>query len=158
MSHFRYIVDFKSSYSNCKYKSFVLNVIKSIKSIGGYNVLFWAIFRYSLQSSLVFKETRRIFITIGAREYWDYYFAFNLSSEERELVEQLFGFFLGHMTMLSCLSFILRFFIMFSFWGTRISVLSNLWWFFFFSQNDKVCIAIAIVYAATSKIKTWQTG
>jgi hypothetical protein len=62
MSHFRYIVDFKiGSYSNCKYKSFVLNVIKSIKSIRSYNVLFWSYFPLFITIFLFFKEKQEGF-------------------------------------------------------------------------------------------------
>jgi hypothetical protein len=100
MSHFRYIVDFKiGSYSNCKYKSFVLNVIKSIKSIRSYNVLFLSYFPLFITIFLFFKEkTRRIFITIGASIGTTNILHLICLSEARRIfvVEQLFGFFLGH--------------------------------------------------------------
>jgi hypothetical protein len=55
------IVDFKiGSYSNCKYKSFVLNVIKSIKSIRATMFFFWAISAIHL-SSCFFKEKQEGF-------------------------------------------------------------------------------------------------
>jgi hypothetical protein len=113
MSHFRYIVDFKiGSYSNCKYKSFVLNVIKSIKSIGSYNVLFWSYFPLFITIFLFFKEKQEGFSLLsglGSIGTTNILRLFCLLRHEEFDCWATFGFFLGHNDNVVLFEFILRF-------------------------------------------------
>jgi hypothetical protein len=131
MSHFRYIVDFKiGSYSNCKYKSFVLNVIKSINP-GNYVFL---ASRYSLQSSC-FKENILSGLGIGTN------ILHLMSSEAQNLLLSNF-FEVDKVVFEVC-------------FRLCIVVRCSVWFCDLDFCQDIVCykLAIAIVYAATSKIK-----
>jgi hypothetical protein len=103
---------------------------------------FWSISRYSLQSSC-FKKNKKVFITIGARNYWDYDILHLICLSEARRISACWATFLDsslnndnvvlfefYFTLFCCVYvLILR--------NEESLFVYNLWWFFF-SQNDMI--------------------